>query len=102
MDCRGRTQLDGDSAVGGIVVNFQDITERKRAEGESVRQRSFLDAVLRQMPVGVSLAFDAQGRFITTNQAGKEIFEAEPGENVSAGAPAGERPPTDTSWRGVS
>jgi PAS domain S-box-containing protein len=58
-----------DPAVGGVVFNCRDVTERKRTEGQLVGQARVLDLIARDAPLMLTL--DALSRVIES-----EIFGA--------------------------
>lgn len=64
----------------GIAIYFRDITERKQAEVEHEQlmqalaiEQARLEAVLRQLPVGVMIADAASGKLVLTNEQAKQI-----------------------------
>jgi PAS domain S-box-containing protein len=56
-----------------LVVQVQDIGERKRAEEEIARERRFLRHVIDLVPYPI-VAKDRQGRFALVNRAGAELY----------------------------
>ncbi|MFL6276575.1 MAG: chemotaxis protein CheB, partial [Blastocatellia bacterium] len=67
--------------IDGVVVTFLEITDRKRAEQERERllneldqQRGLMEAIVRQMPVGVIIAEAPMGRLILGNEEGVRIW----------------------------
>jgi PAS domain S-box-containing protein len=56
-----------DPAVGGVVVNSRDVTERKAVEAERDLERRVLDALIDQLPVGVMFR-DREGRYTQANR----------------------------------
>jgi two-component system CheB/CheR fusion protein len=67
--------------ISGVVLTFVDITERKLAEqererllGELDRQSTLLQAVVRQMPIGIIIAEAPSGRMILGNEWGEQIW----------------------------
>lgn len=56
-----------DPAVGGIVVNSRDVTERKAVEAERGLERRVLDALIDQLPLGVMFR-DREGRYTQANR----------------------------------
>ncbi len=71
-----------DDRIDGVVVTFVDITDRKLAERERERlldelgrQRSLLDAIVRQMPAGVLIAEAPSGRMILGNEQVERIWK---------------------------
>ncbi|HEX8666186.1 MAG TPA: PAS domain-containing protein [Beijerinckiaceae bacterium] len=76
----------------GIAVFFRDISERKRAEAERETllgrleyEHALLDAVVRQLPVGVLVAEAPGGRVLLHNEAAAELLghPVEPIENLA-------------------
>ncbi|HJQ27280.1 MAG TPA: chemotaxis protein CheB [Blastocatellia bacterium] len=70
-----------DDRIDGVVLTFVDITERRRAEqerekvlAELAQQRVFMDAVVRQMPVGLIVAEAPGGRLLLGNDEGERIW----------------------------
>ena len=57
-----------DPIVNGIVANYRDITQRKRAEEATATARAYLESSLTSTPDGVVL-LDEQGRFSYVNAA---------------------------------
>ncbi len=73
LEIRGRP-LPG----GGFVSIYTDITERKRAETETRRTATFLQAVLDNLPFGV-MVLDRQVRCIYWNRQSETLFGFPPG-----------------------
>jgi PAS domain-containing protein len=65
-------RLAGDRQVGVGV----DLTERKAAEAALDAERTLLQAVLAQLPVGVSVAEAPSGRVLYTNPLGEQLLGA--------------------------
>jgi len=59
--------LLADPGVRAIVINYRDITERKRAEDILQQEKDFNQAILDSLP-GIFYLFDEQGRFIRWNK----------------------------------
>ena len=57
-----------------LVTLSEDITERKRADEELSRTRAFLDTVINNMPVMVSVKDTAEHRFVLANKATEQLF----------------------------
>jgi diguanylate cyclase (GGDEF)-like protein/PAS domain S-box-containing protein len=57
-----------------LVTLSEDITERKRADEELCRTRAFLDTVINNMPVMVSVKDAAEHRFVLANKATEQLF----------------------------
>ena len=76
----GNNLLD-EPAVGGVVVTFRDVTERKEAEGELRRQKELYEALLgAQSEVGEGLVLLEDGRIVHANGAFCEISGYDAGE----------------------
>jgi len=54
--------LSPDTAEDGIVANARDITERREAEAELIRQREYFEQLITSVDAGIA-AWDATGRF---------------------------------------
>jgi PAS domain S-box-containing protein len=65
--------LGGEGSYTGAVLLYQDITERKRAERELEKQKSFLNSVIANSPVGI-VAIDAGGCVQMCNPAFENLF----------------------------
>ncbi len=65
--------LGGEGTYTGAVLLYQDITERKRAERELEKQKSFLDSIIGNSPVGI-VAMDADGIGQMCNPAFEKLF----------------------------
>ena len=59
---------------GGLVSVFSDITDRKQAEEELVRQTNLLNNVLQSASQGI-VAYDGERRLVAYNQHFKEIWK---------------------------
>ena len=66
------TNLLADPAVGGIVINSRDITERKHMEAELRSSETSLKALFEEAPDAHYLN-DAQGIFLDGNRASEEL-----------------------------
>jgi two-component system cell cycle sensor histidine kinase/response regulator CckA len=73
------TNLLGDPAVGGLVVNYRDITERKQHEEESHRVRNEMCGVLESIQE-CFLAVDREWRFTYVNRRVASFTGKDPGE----------------------
>ncbi|MBI3947423.1 MAG: PAS domain-containing protein [Armatimonadetes bacterium] len=63
---------DARGEIAGAVVALQDITARYDLERENVKQRTYLDAVLHQVPHALFI-LDEEGRTQKTNHAGRRL-----------------------------
>jgi PAS domain S-box-containing protein len=57
----------------GVVLVFRDITEKKRTEEETKRQRELLEMILESIADGVVVA-DATGKFLIFNAAAEQVL----------------------------
>ena len=57
----------------GVVLVFRDITEKKRAEEETARQKELLQLVLGSIADGVVVA-DSNGKFLLFNAAAEQVL----------------------------
>jgi len=60
---------------GGWVATHGDITERKRAEHELVRTRTFLDTIINNVPSNIVVKELPSLRYLLVNQAGEKHFD---------------------------
>jgi PAS domain S-box-containing protein len=81
---------------GGVAVISRDVTDWKRVDealrvSEEVARRRAeeLQALMEVVPAAIWVANDPECRHITGNKAGNRFYEAEHGENVSAGPAIG-------------
>jgi PAS domain S-box-containing protein len=79
LEVTGKNLLD-EPAVGGIVLNARDITERRNAEKES-RMRSQMQSLSENSP-DVICRFDKEGQLFYANPAIKHFTDKEPGDLV--------------------
>ncbi len=70
-----------DNFIAGAVVTFTDVTPLTRAEralreseAHLLLQREFLDTLIRQVPVGISIAEAPSGRVIVLNDRARELL----------------------------
>ncbi|HRF56744.1 MAG TPA: PAS domain-containing protein [Campylobacterales bacterium] len=68
--------------TGEIVVIYDDITERKKAEEELKESKYFLQTIIEMEPECVKI-IDDKGRLIFMNSAGLEMIEADSLEQVA-------------------
>jgi diguanylate cyclase (GGDEF)-like protein/PAS domain S-box-containing protein len=76
VESAGRTirVVNEPMAGGGWVATHEDITERRRAERELSRTRSFLDTVIENIPATVIVKDARDLRFLLVNQAGEQLL----------------------------
>ena len=90
---------DASGKIIGAVSVVRDITESKKIE-EQLRQRAEeLETVMNVVPVAIWVAHDPACHNITGNQTANRFYEAEEGENVSAGPAPGEPIPERRFFR---
>lgn len=61
------TNLLDDPAVNGIVDNFRDITDRKEAKDQLIKENRLSEAVINSLP-GIFYLFDEEGNFLLWNK----------------------------------
>jgi PAS domain S-box-containing protein len=71
------TNLLAEPAVGAVVVNYRDVTERKRAEHELRQQRQWLESVLNLLPVPLLFVEPGTARVTFANQAADALAGGE-------------------------
>jgi PAS domain S-box-containing protein len=67
------TNLINDQNIEGILFNFHDITEQKKADNELKLRESYLSAIIENQP-GLIWLKDLEGRFLTANTKFSSIF----------------------------
>jgi formate hydrogenlyase transcriptional activator len=82
--------IPGCKGINRVACVLQDITEKKRAEEQlSAREQQErlraedLQSILDTLPIPVLIAHDAQCSRVTTNRAGREHFNLQPGSDIS-------------------
>ncbi len=68
------TNLLDDPNVKGIIDNFRDITERKQAEENILREKQLSEAILNSLP-GIFYLFNQNGEFLLWNKNFEEVSE---------------------------
>lgn len=63
-----------DPAVGAIVLNYRDITGRKRAEEEILLQKSYFQQLFENSPEGIVI-LDNQDRILNANKGFERMFQ---------------------------
>lgn len=66
--------LTGDSTIGAVVVNYRDITERKKAEQEIILQKSYFQQLFENSPEGIVI-LDNQDRILNANKGFEKMFQ---------------------------
>jgi diguanylate cyclase (GGDEF)-like protein/PAS domain S-box-containing protein len=62
-----------DGVIAGAVVTFLDITDRKKTEEETQRERAFFDRLVESAPEGIAIT-DTQGRVMRVNTEFVRMF----------------------------
>jgi PAS domain S-box-containing protein len=84
--------LGADGVPDGWVAVVNDLTERRRMEGELQHRTEELQTLLDTIPIPVNFAHDPECRSVTGNPAAHEMLRVPAGLNLSITAPAGEQP----------
>jgi len=72
--CAGNgTPLDPAAPDRGLILTLMDVDARRRSEEELRRVRNYLDLVVENLPVLVSVREAETGRFVSLNRAGEQI-----------------------------
>ncbi|HXQ28978.1 MAG TPA: PAS domain S-box protein [Gemmatimonadales bacterium] len=66
------TSALGDPSIGGVIVNFRDVTERARADDELRHSERLYRSLLEDAPEAIIVA-DAAGRILIANQQACEL-----------------------------
>ncbi|HMQ79837.1 MAG TPA: PAS domain S-box protein [Ignavibacteria bacterium] len=66
--------LINDPAIGAIVFNYRDITERKKAEKEILLQKSYFQQLFENSPEGI-VVLDNQDRILNANKGFERMFQ---------------------------
>jgi len=66
---------------GGVSIILQDITERKKAEDQLVKEKKFSDSVIKSLP-GIFYYYDEKGKLLNWNK-NFEIVSGYTGEEIS-------------------
>lgn len=66
------TNLLNDPAVKGIVDNFRDITERKKAEDQLIKEKDLSEAIINSLP-GIFYLYNTKGEFKVWNKNFEEV-----------------------------
>ena len=100
--------VDGQGAIGGILIFSEDIGEQrqfkeniKRLNRELQSRLDELQTVLDVVPVGIAIAYDRDCQDIRLNRAGAAMLGLAPGSNASKSAAAGESLPFKVLRGGV-
>jgi PAS domain S-box-containing protein len=72
--CAGNVRLlDSTAPERGLIIALMDVDQRRRSEEELLRVRNYLDLVVENLPVLVSVRAAEDGRFVSLNRAGEQI-----------------------------
>lgn len=73
--CAGNVRpLDAAAPAQGLILALMDVDSRRRSEDELRRVRNYLDLVVENLPVLVSVREAQSGRFVSLNRAGESIM----------------------------
>ncbi|MHC3438435.1 PAS domain-containing protein [Natrialbaceae archaeon A-gly3] len=64
---------DEDREVTGVILAFEDVTERKRLEDQLRAERALKDQILKTSPVGITL-IDEDGMIVFANDRAEELL----------------------------
>ncbi|HWQ45767.1 MAG TPA: response regulator, partial [Longilinea sp.] len=65
--------LDPEHVLNGVVWMFEDITEKKRAEDEIVRQKLYFESLVATSPVAI-VVLDDEGKITSCNPAFEKLY----------------------------
>jgi PAS domain S-box-containing protein len=95
-----------DPSVAAAVLNYRDVTDRKRAQQkiedlnrDLQRQVAEFETLLEVIPIGIGIARDPACRRIEGNPYLTRLMGGTPRENISYSAPPGEAQPTGRLYR---
>jgi PAS domain S-box-containing protein len=88
----------GGKIIGSVSV-VRDVTESKKMEDQLRQRAEELETVMNVVPAAIWVAHDPACHNITGNQTANRFYEAEEGENVSAGPAPGEPVPERRFFR---
>jgi diguanylate cyclase (GGDEF)-like protein/PAS domain S-box-containing protein len=74
-------QVDAAGQLAGVVVNFHDISERRRAQAQLERARAFALSVLDGLTASVCV-LDSQGAVLAVNKAWRDFHLANGGDSA--------------------
>jgi two-component system CheB/CheR fusion protein len=66
------TNLIHEKSIEGIVLNFKDITDRKNAEEENIKEKELLNSIINSLP-GIFYLFNDEGKFLMWNNNFEKI-----------------------------
>jgi diguanylate cyclase (GGDEF)-like protein/PAS domain S-box-containing protein len=95
-----------DPSVAAAVLNYRDVTERKRAQQkiedlnrDLQRQVAEFQTLLEVIPIGIGIARDPACRHIEGNPYMARLMGLSPAQNISPSAPDGQSRPTTRLFR---
>ncbi|TFG03536.1 MAG: PAS domain S-box protein [Promethearchaeota archaeon] len=65
---------DSDGKVVGVLITFDDITERKKAEEDLLRQHDRLERIMETNPAGI-ISVDNEGNIIYANSQAEKVLQ---------------------------
>ncbi|MEJ2293489.1 MAG: PAS domain S-box protein, partial [Candidatus Lokiarchaeota archaeon] len=65
---------DSDGKVMGVLITFDDITERKKAEEDLLRQHDRLERIMETNPAGI-ISVDNEGNIIFANSQAEKVLQ---------------------------
>lgn len=71
-----------DGATETVIAIARDVTERRRAEGELKRQKKLLDAVIDNLPVGITVKDAYTLRYLLRNRMADEVTGLSDAETI--------------------
>ena len=89
---QGRMRFGPDNRATRMIGTVVDISIRKRLEEELRQRAETLEKLMEVAPVALLVANDPECREISGNPAGIEMFEAQPGANLSMTQKGGSYP----------
>ena len=73
---------DNEGTYWGSITIARDITEEHRMKEEVIKEREMRDNIIRLNPYAIGI-YDIQGKYRESNQAFKNLFQAEPPSDYS-------------------
>lgn len=69
-----KTNLLHEPTIGAVVVNYRDITERKRSEEELILQKSYFQQLFENSPEGIVI-LDNTDKIVNVNRGFEKMFQ---------------------------